>query len=300
VSAVPEAGLSRKVVERASSGQRTKDLMFRLALLFSVSVGFVVLAALVLDVMVDGDSRVSLDFITSFPSRISPESTGVKSALIGTIYLMVLCAVFIVPVGVATAVYLEEYANRDSRLSRLIEVNIQNLAAVPSVVYGILGLAFIVRGPLGLGPVLLAGALTLGLLVLPVVIIVSREAIRAVPSSIREGSLALGATQWQTIWKQVLPGALPGIATGVILALSRAIGETAPLLVIGAATFARFNPEGITDRFTAMPLAIFEFISDADTEFRAAGAAAIIVLLALLVVMNAGAIFLRNRYERKW
>ncbi|MBA2421475.1 MAG: phosphate ABC transporter permease PstA [Thermoleophilaceae bacterium] len=274
--------------------------MFRLALLFSVSVGFVVLAALVLDVMIDGASRVSLDFITSFPSRISPESTGVKSALIGTIYLMVLCAVFIVPVGVATAVYLEEYANRDSRLSRLIEVNIQNLAAVPSVVYGILGLAFIVRGPLGLGPVLLAGALTLGLLVLPVVIIVSREAIRAVPSSIREGSLALGATQWQTIWKQVLPGALPGIATGVILALSRAIGETAPLLVIGAATFARFNPEGITDRFTAMPLAIFEFISDADTEFRAAGAAAIIVLLALLVVMNAGAIFLRNRYERKW
>jgi len=300
VSAVPEADLSRKVVERASSGQRTKDLMFRLALLFSVSVGFVVLAALVLDVMIDGASRVSLDFITSFPSRISPESTGVKSALIGTIYLMVLCAVFIVPVGVATAVYLEEYANRDSRLSRLIEVNIQNLAAVPSVVYGILGLAFIVRGPLGLGPVLLAGALTLGLLVLPVVIIVSREAIRAVPSSIREGSLALGATQWQTIWKQVLPGALPGIATGVILALSRAIGETAPLLVIGAATFARFNPEGITDRFTAMPLAIFEFISDADTEFRAAGAAAIIVLLALLVVMNAGAIFLRNRYERKW
>ena len=300
MSAVPEAGLSRKVVERASSGQRTKDLMFRLALLFSVSVGFVVLAALVLDVMIDGASRVSLDFITSFPSRISPESTGVKSALIGTIYLMVLCAVFIVPVGVATAVYLEEYANRESRLSRLIEVNIQNLAAVPSVVYGILGLAFIVRGPLELGPVLLAGALTLGLLVLPVVIIVAREAIRAVPPSIREGSLALGATQWQTIWKQVLPGALPGIATGVILALSRAIGETAPLLVIGAATFARFNPEGITDRFTAMPLAIFEFISDADTEFRAAGAAAILVLLALLVAMNAGAIFLRNRYERKW
>ncbi|MDQ3588335.1 MAG: phosphate ABC transporter permease PstA [Actinomycetota bacterium] len=300
MSTVPEASLSRKAVERASRGQRTKDLTFRLALLLSLSVGFVVLAALVLDVLVDGSSRLSLDFLTSFPSRISPESTGVKSALIGTIYLMVLCAVFIVPVGVATAVYLEEYANRESRLSRLIEVNIQNLAAVPSVVYGILGLAFIVRGPLGLGPVLLAGALTLGLLVLPVVIIVSREAIRAVPSSIREGSLALGATQWQTIWKQVLPGALPGVATGVILALSRAIGETAPLLVIGAATFARFNPEGINDRFTAMPLAIFEFISDADTEYRAAGAAAIIVLLALLVVMNTGAIFLRNRYERKW
>lgn len=300
MNTVAEASLSRKVVERASSGQRTKDFMFRLALLASVSVGFVVLAALVIDVVSDGASKLSLDFITSFPSRISPENTGIKSALIGTVYLMVLCALFIVPVGIATAVYLEEYANRESRLSRLIEVNIQNLAAVPSVVYGILGLAFIVRGPLGLGPVLLAGALTLGLLVLPVVIIVSREAIRAVPSSIREGSLALGATQWQTIWKQVLPGALPGVATGVILALSRAIGETAPLLVIGAATFARFNPEGITDRFTAMPLAIFEFISDADTDFRAAGAAAILVLLAMLVVMNAGAIYLRNRYERKW
>ena len=300
MNTVAEASLSRKAVERASTGQRTKDLMFRLLLLLSVSVGFVVLAALVLDVLIDGSSRLSWDFITSFPSRISPENAGVESALLGTIYLMVLCALFIVPVGVATAIYLEEYANRESWLSRTIEVNIQNLAAVPSVVYGILGLAFIVRGPLGLGPVLLAGALTLGLLVLPVVIIVAREAIRAVPSSIREGSLALGATQWQTIWKQVLPGALPGIATGVILALSRAIGETAPLLVIGAATFARFNPEGITDRFTAMPLAIFEFISDADTEFRAAGAAAIIVLLAMLVVMNAGAIFLRNRYERKW
>ncbi|HLM27210.1 MAG TPA: phosphate ABC transporter permease PstA [Thermoleophilaceae bacterium] len=300
MNTVAEASLSRKVVERASTGQRTRDLMFRLALLASLSMGFVVLAALVIDVVSDGASKLSLDFLTSFPSRISPENTGVESALIGTVYLMILCALFIVPVGVATAVYLEEYANRESRLSRLIEVNIQNLAAVPSVVYGILGLAFIVRGPLGLGPVLLAGALTLGLLVLPVVIIVSREAIRAVPSSIREGSLALGATQWQTIWKHVLPGALPGVATGVILALSRAIGETAPLLVIGAATFARFNPEGITDRFTAMPLAIFEFISDADTDFRAAGAAAILVLLALLVVMNAGAIFLRNRYERKW
>ena len=300
MNTVAEASLSRKVVQRASTGQRTRGLMFKLLLLLSVSVGFVTLAALMIDVLVDGAPRLSLDFLTSFPSRISPENAGVESALVGTILLMIACAVFIVPVGVATAVYLEEYANRESWLSRVIEVNIQNLAAVPSVVYGILGLAFIVRGPIGMGPVLLAGSLTLGLLVLPVVIIVSREAIRAVPPSIREGSTALGATQWQTIWKHVLPGALPGVATGVILALSRAIGETAPLLVIGAATFARFNPEGLFDRFTALPLAIFEFISDADTEFRSAGAAAILVLLALLVVMNAGAIFLRNRYERKW
>src|SRR3990170_1929416 len=155
---------------------------------------------------------------------------------------MGVCALFIVPVGVATAVYLEEYADRDRWWNRSIEINIQNLAAVPSIVYGILGLAFIVRGPLSLGPVILAGGLTLGLLVLPVVIIAGREAIRAVPPSIREGSLALGATQWQTIWRQVLPAAVPGIATGVILSLARAIGETAPLIVVGAATFLAFNP----------------------------------------------------------
>ena len=172
---------------------------------------------------------MSWDFISKFPSRVIPENSGIQSAIWGTIWLMVICAVLVVPIGVMTAVYLEEYAEADRWYNRMIEINIQNLSAVPSVVYGILGLAFIVRGPLGLGPVLLAGGITLALLVLPVVIIVAREAIRAVPPSIREGSLALGATQWQTIWKQVLPGSIAGISTGVILALSRAIGETAPL-----------------------------------------------------------------------
>ena len=165
---------------------------------------------------------------------------------------MGICAAFIVPVGVATAIYLEEYADNERWYNRLIEVNIQNLAAVPSIVYGILGLAFLVRGPLSLGNTVLAGGLTLGLLVLPVVIIAGREAIRAVPPSIREGSMALGATQWQTIWRQVLPASIPGIATGVILALSRAIGETAPLIVVGAATFIAFNPEGLDSQFTAL------------------------------------------------
>ena len=172
-----------------------------------------------------------------------PERAGIESAIVGTIWLMVICAFLVVPIGVMTAIYLEEYADADRWWNRMIEINIQNLSAVPSVVYGILGLAFIVRGPLSLGPVLLAGGITLALLVLPVVIIVAREAIRAVPPSIREGSLALGATQWQTIWKQVLPGSIGGISTGVILALSRAIGETAPLLVIGAAVSSRFNPD---------------------------------------------------------
>ena len=215
--------------------------------------------------------KLSTDFLTKFPSRIIPANSGVQSALVGTLYLMAIAAVFVVPLGVATAVYLEEYADRDRWWNRLIEVNIQNLAAVPSVVYGILGLAFIVRGPLSLGNVLLAGGLTLGLLVLPVVIIVAREAIRAVPPSIREGSLALGATQWQTIWKQVLPGSIAGIATGVILALSRAIGETAPLLVIGAAASPRFNPDGLLSDFTALPIQIFVWVAGPQPRVRLPG-----------------------------
>ena len=289
------------VIPRASGRRRLAELAFRGLLLGAVGVGVLALGVLLYDVAADGLPKLSTDFLTKFPSRIIPSNSGIQSALVGTIYLMAITAVFVVPLGVATAVYLEEYADRERWWNRLIEVNIQNLAAVPSVVYGILGLAFIVRSPLNMGPVLLAGALTLGLLVLPVVIIVAREAIRAVPPSIREGSMALGATQWQTIWKQVLPGALPGVATGVILALSRAIGETAPLIVIGAALFARFNPESITDsRFTALPLQIFSFISDPSDEFRSLGAAAILVLLGILLLMNSVAIFLRNRYEQKW
>jgi phosphate transport system permease protein len=298
---VAEASITRRVVERSARGEQVKDLLFRAALLFSLGIAFITLLVLIVDVIADGGPRLSWDFLTSFPSRVSPETSGVESAILGTLLLMVTTAAFIVPVGVATALYMEEYADRGRWWNRLIEVNIQNLAAVPSVVYGILGLAFIVREPLSLGPVVLAGALTLGLLVLPMVIVVSREAIRAVPPSIREGSVALGATQWQTIWKQTLPGALPGIATGVILALSRAIGETAPLLVIGAALFTRFNPNDITsDQFTALPLTILRFVTDADSEFKLLGAAAILVLLAMLIVMNAGAVYLRNRYEQKW
>ena len=302
LSGVAEATLTRRAVERASRGEQVKDLIFRGALLLSLSVGFVTLAVLIIDVLADAGGRISLDLITKYPSQVFPEESGVRSALLGTLYLMVTTAIFIVPVGVATAVYLEEYADGERWWNRLFEVNIQNLAAVPSVVYGILGLAFIVRSPLNLGAVILAGALTLGLLVLPVVIVVSREAIRAVPPSIREGSLALGATHWQTIWKHTLPGALPGIATGVILALSRAIGETAPLIVIGGGAFLLFDPKlDVTEgQFTALPLLIFNFISESDVQLRIACAAAIIVLLAVLLVMNAGAVYLRNRYEQKW
>jgi phosphate transport system permease protein len=298
---VAELPLARRAVERASRGERYKNLLFRLALLLCLGIGVLVLAVLIFDVALDGASALSIEFLTNFPSRVIPENSGIQSPLVGTLLLMAVCAVFIVPVGTATAIYLEEYADRDRWWNRFIEVNIQNLAAVPSVVYGILGLAFIVRGPLGLGRVVLAGALTLGLLVLPVVIIVGREAIRAVPPSIREGAMALGATKWQTVWKQVLPGALPGIATGIILALSRAIGETAPLILVGAASFARFNPTNLTgDQFSALPIQIFEWVKDPAEEFHALAAGAIIVLMALLLIMNSVAIWLRNRYEQKW
>ena len=287
------------VIAPAPTARKAKDLAFRLALLGCLGLSIALLGMLLYDVVADGAGRLSFDLLDSFPS-FNPERAGLQSALWGTIWLMGVCAAFIVPVGVATAVYLEEYADRERWWNRLIEVNIQNLAAVPSIVYGILGLAFLVRGPLSLGRVVLAGALTLGLLVLPVVIIAAREAIRAVPPSIREGSMALGATQWQTIWKQVLPSAIPGIATGVILALSRAIGETAPLILVGAATFVAFNPSGLDSSFTALPLQIFNWISQPQPEFKALAAAGILVLLALLLAMNAVAIWLRNRYERKW
>jgi phosphate transport system permease protein len=291
-----------EAVGRPAASRRAKDLGFRLALLGCLGLAILMLGVLLWDVVSDGVGRLDLDFITSFAST-NADQAGIEGALWGTIWLMGVCALFIIPVGVATAIYLEEYADNTRWYNRLIEVNIQNLAAVPSIVYGILGLAFLVRGPLSLGPVVLAGGLTLGLLVLPVVIIAGREAIRAVPPSIREGSMALGATQWQTIWRQVLPAAIPGIATGVILALSRAIGETAPLIVIGTPVFVAFNPNGLDSSFTAMPIQIFDWISRPSNDvnnYLPLAAAGILLLMIVLLCMNAIAIWLRNRYEQKW
>ena len=293
------AGSVRTGLESGRSN-RGLEIGFKLALAACLGICLTVLAILLIDVLVDGVGSLSLSFLTDAPSRILPESSGIGPALAGTLWLMGVCAAFIIPVGVASAIYLEEYANRERWFNRLIEVNIQNLAAVPSIVYGVLGLAFLVRGPLSMGNVLVAGGLTLGLLVLPVVIVAGREAIRAVPPSIREGSMALGATKWQTIWKQTLPAALPGIATGVILSLSRAIGETAPLIVVGAALFATASPTSPFDDVTALPIQIFGWVSDPQTEFKTLAAAAIIVLMAILLAMNAVAIWLRNKYEKKW
>ncbi len=266
-------------------------------LLLSLAIGFVTLGTLVIQVLLKGLAYVDPVLLTNPPSS-DPNIAGARPAILATLYLGIMLIAFTVPIGVGTAIYLEEYANRDRWYNRLLELNIQNLAAVPSIVYGILGLAFLVRG-LGLGRVLLAGALILTLLVLPTVIIASREAIRAVPPSIREGAYALGATRWQVTWRQVLPAAIPGIATGSILAVARAIGETAPLILIGALTFISFNPT-VLGPFTALPVQIYNWTRLPNPEFKNLAAAAIILLLVIILMLNAGAIFLRNRYQKKW
>ncbi|MBD0292981.1 MAG: phosphate ABC transporter permease PstA [Jiangellaceae bacterium] len=273
---------------------------FRLILLGCLAVGVVFLAVLLAYVLTEGWQRLDTELWRNQASQIHPATAGAQAAIVGTLWLMVGTALIILPVGVLAAVYLEEYADRDKWYNRLIELNIQNLAAVPSVVYGILGLGLIVRGPLSLGPVVLAGALILALLVLPVVIISSREAIRAVPDSLRDGSLALGATRWQTVWRTVLPNSIPGIATGSILALSRAIGEAAPLVVIGVAAFVQFNPASVFDRFTALPIQIYNYASRPQEDFIILSSALIVVLLAILLLMNSAAVFIRNKYQRRW
>lgn len=280
----------------AIARRRCVDLLFQALALLILCVALGSLVVLIADIWSDGAARLSWDFITGFPSRFA-ERAGIWHALTGSIFIMVVTGVLAVPLGVASAIYLEEYGGR-SLLSRIIEINITNLAAVPSIIYGLLGLGLFVR-TMGMGRSVLAGASTLALLVLPVIILSTREALRAVPPSIREGSLALGATKWQTVWFQVLPVAVPGILTGMILALSRAIGETAPLISIGALTFVAFAPDGLSSPFTVLPIQIFNWVSRPQVAFQANAAAGILVLLALLLTMNGVAIWLRDRYQKK-
>lgn len=295
---------ARAVTNSNLSKQPTKDRVkgniFMALLLLAVTVALIGLTALVVQAIIEGGPRFNLDLFTQPPSSLNVEDAGFRPALIGTLYLILGVIVLIVPLGVGSAVYLEEYADGTRWWNKMIELNIQNLAGVPSIIYGILGLAFIVRGPLDLGFILAAGSLTLALLVLPVVILAAREALRAVPPSVREGSLALGATEWQTIRKQVLPAAIPGIATGVILAISRAIGETAPLLLVGATTFVTFNPTFFGENFSALPVLIFQYASRPQEEFKVLAAAGVIVMLIVLLAMNSFAVWLRNRYEQQW
>jgi len=269
---------------------------FLLLCLLATALAIGVLAVLLVDMTREGIGRLSWDFINSFPSR-KPEQAGIKAALFGTLWLMGLTAAFAVPIGIGAALYLEEYASRNW-LNRVIQTNIANLAGVPSIVYGILGLALFVR-TMSLGRSVLAGSLTMALLVLPIVIIASQEALRAVPSSLREAAYGVGASRWQVVFHQVLPAAMPGILTGIILALSRAIGEAAPLIMIGALAFVPFVPHSPMDGFTVLPIQIFNWASRPQAAFGKDAAAAIIVLLAVLLSMNAIAIILRNRFQSR-
>ena len=284
---------------RARAGERLSGRLFAALLLSCLGAGLLVLAVLVYDVVSTGYPRFNLDLVQNMPSG-RPLRAGIQSATMGTIWVIATVAVITLPIGIMTAVYLEEYADRTRWWNRAIELNIQNLAAVPSVVYGILGLAFFNRG-LGFGGSVITIALTLSLLVLPIVIISCREAIRAIPTSIREGALALGATRLQTVWRQILPNAIPGTATGSILALSRAIGEAAPVLIAASGLiFISFNPEGVLSQATVLPVQIFNYVTRAQEEFRVVAAAAIMVLLLILLAMNSIAIVIRNKYQRKW
>ncbi|CAN5185073.1 phosphate ABC transporter permease PstA [soil metagenome] len=268
---------------------------FLLACYAATALGVLALAVLLVDVALRGVPQLGWDFLTGFPSRLAA-SSGVLAALVGTFYVALIVAVVAFPLWVATAIYLEEYA-RPGVLNRIVQTNIANLAGVPSIIYGMLGLAVFVRA-LSLQRSVLAGGLTIAILVLPIVIINAQEAIRAVPAGIRHASLALGATRWETTWHHVLPAALPGILTCTILALSRAIGEAAPIILISSIAFIAFLPESLLDSFTILPIQIFIWTSKPQPEFHDIAASAIIVLLGLLLTMNALAIVLRERSRR--
>jgi phosphate transport system permease protein len=258
------------------------------------------LMAVLLVIVVNGMARLDWNLVSEQPSRLNPEGAGVQSAIFGTLWVMLGTIVMAIPIGIAAAIYLEEFADNTKWFNRLIEVNIQNLAAVESIIFGILALAFIVRGPMSIGMVVLAGSAALAMLILPVIIITTRQALRAVPQDIRQASLALGATQWQTTWRQVLPAAISGIATGTILALSRAIGEAAPLILVGATAFVTFNPDGFLSRYTVLPVQIFTLVKLPEEANIQLAWAAILLLILILLAMNGTAIYLRNRFQQRW
>ena len=264
---------------------------------FSVAwVGVLILGVLLFHVTWEGFPWLDMQFINDFPSRF-PKKAGINSALFGTLWLIGFTALFSVPIGIGAGIYLEEFGSKNY-FSRFVDLNISNLAGVPSIVYGMLGLVIFVRW-FGFGESVLAGSLTMSLLILPIIIIATREALRAVPGTIRQAAFALGATRWQTVYSHVLPQAFPGILTGIILALSRAIGETAPLIMIGALTYVAFVPEGPMDEFTALPIQIFNWASRPQKEFHELAAAGILVLLFVLLLMNSIAVIIRHRLENK-
>ena len=276
---------------------RILDNAFKYWGIFCTIIGLVLLSVFIGDILIDGLSRIDWSFITNLPSR-KPEKSGIYTALLGSVWILLLTALIAIPIGVAAGIYLEEYSKKN-KFSGLLEINISNLAGVPSIIYGLLGLEIFVR-IMNLGASVLAGSLTLSLLILPIIIVATREAIKSVPRSISDASFALGASKWQTIWNQILPASSGGILTGVILALSRAVGETAPLIVVGALAYVPFAPSNPMDEFSVLPIQIFNWISRPQHGFIENAAAAIIILLLITFIMNGIAVYFRNKWQNKW
>lgn len=300
VTTLESATRSALITGRARGGDTSaRSIVFLCLLWVGLLVGLATLITLIVTTFLDAGGRIGTTLVTEFPSS-RPEEAGARPAWLGSLWVIGVTAVMTVPLGVAAAVHLEEFADKRNRFNRFLEINIQNLAAVPSIIYGLLALGTLSLLGVANKNIVVGGALALTLLILPVVIIATRESLRAVPQEMRQGSLALGATPVQTVARTTLPAAVPGIATGTILALSRALGEAAPLLLLGALVFISFDPNGLMSGYTTMPIQIFNWTSAPQAEFHELAAAASILLLALLLAMNALAIFIRNRYQRRW
>ncbi|WP_100812095.1 phosphate ABC transporter permease PstA [Microbacterium sp. BR1] len=291
---------SSRPLKTGTDGERKLGPMIFLILLWlSLLVAFAVLATLLVTILLDGWPKLTMNLFTNYPSA-TPETAGARPAILGSAWVIGVTAVMTLPLGIAAAVHLEEFADKRKWFNKLIELNVQNLAAVPSIVYGLLALAFLSLLQVQNKNIVIGGALALSLLILPVIIISTREGLRAVPNEIRDGSLALGATKWQTVWRQILPASVPSIATGSILALSRALGEAAPLLVLGALVYITFDPNGLMSGFTTLPIQIFNWTGRPQEGFHELAAATSVLLMGVLLLMNALAIFIRNKYQKRW
>jgi phosphate transport system permease protein len=289
----------RPIASGRNGEYRPTALIFLTLLWVALAIAFGVLVTLIVTIIINGQGQFTSRLFTEYPAS-SPDRAGARPAILGSMWVIGVTAVMTSPLGVAAAVHLEEFADKKSWLNKLVEVNVQNLAAVPSIVYGLLALAFLTMMGVRDKNIVIAGALALSLLILPVIIIATREALRSVPEEIRQGSLALGATRWQTVWRQTLPSSLPGISTGAILALSRAFGEAAPLLVLGALVFVSFDPNGILSGYTTLPIQIFNWTGRPQEGFHQLAAATSTLLLALLIAMNGVAILIRNKFQKRW
>jgi phosphate transport system permease protein len=293
------ATTTSRLASRGRGESNPRALAFMFVLWLSLAIAVIFLVTLIVVTLIEGWDRLDSRLWTEYPSS-RPQEAGARPAILGSLWVVGVTAVMAIPLGVAAAVHLEEMSDRNNWFNRMVELNVQNLAAVPAIIYGLLTLGILSAIGLQTKNIVIGGAVALSLLILPVILISTREAIRAVPREIRDGSLALGATKWQTTWKQVLPSAVPGIATGTIIGLSRAIGEAAPLLVLGGLVFLSFDPDGLTSQFTTMPIQIFNWASRPQSEFHELAAATSILLLGLLLAMNGIAIYIRNHYQKKW